>query len=363
MHRITIRAIWCSAFSMVPFTGSPCLAQNHYAGAANRIQDGSATYRILSRVPLSGMGHFDLLALDSINRRLYVTRANRIQILNVDQLTIVGEIPNTPDVHAVVVALPLGLGFATAAGDTALLTFDLKSLRPIRRTKLAHRGLDGAYYEPSSNRLLVFSADGRAIVVEATSGQLVGDIDLGGYGESAVSDSAGLVYVTLKDKNAVAIVDPRSLSVVRSWKLADCDNPHGLVKDVEHGTLLVGCSDQTSVIRISDGATVGNIQTYGISDQSAFDPTRELAFLPGGNGADTLKIVMSQGEATFKQVQSIGTLDRAKMVVVDVRTNRVFTVGYDSPLAPTTRPLSARDSAAFRAAFESRTASVLVIGN
>jgi hypothetical protein len=44
----------------------------------------------------------------------------------------------------------------------------------------------------------------------------VGILDLGGDPEAAVSDGKGTVYINLGDKNAVAVIDARVLSVTKT---------------------------------------------------------------------------------------------------------------------------------------------------
>src|SRR5580658_2828366 len=79
---------------------------------------GSATafappsgYHLLKKIPLGGEGGWDYLAFDSPTRRLFISRATKVVVLNVDTGTVAGEIPNTDGVHGIAFAPEFDRGF------------------------------------------------------------------------------------------------------------------------------------------------------------------------------------------------------------------------------------------------------------
>jgi len=53
-------------------------------------------YHIIKRVPIHGVGGWDYVTVDDAARRVYVSHATQVEVLNADTFELVGTIPNTP---------------------------------------------------------------------------------------------------------------------------------------------------------------------------------------------------------------------------------------------------------------------------
>jgi sugar lactone lactonase YvrE len=65
--------------------------------------------------------------------------------------------------------------------------------------------------------------------VDAAKGEVVGKIELGGKPEFAATDGKGTVFVNIEDTSELVAFDPQKLVVKSRWKLADCEEPTGLI--------------------------------------------------------------------------------------------------------------------------------------
>src|SRR6516165_10783225 len=65
------------------------------------------------KIAVGGEGGWDYLTVDSEARRLYVSRGNRVTVLNLDTEAVVGELGDTPGVHGIAVVPELGKGFTS----------------------------------------------------------------------------------------------------------------------------------------------------------------------------------------------------------------------------------------------------------
>ncbi|MBI3722066.1 MAG: hypothetical protein HY248_05885 [Fimbriimonas ginsengisoli] len=74
---------------------------------------GDVAYRLLKEIPVGGDGGWDYLTVDEAGRRLYVSRATKLVVIDLDQETILGEIADTPGVHGIAVDPGLGRGFTS----------------------------------------------------------------------------------------------------------------------------------------------------------------------------------------------------------------------------------------------------------
>src|SRR5580700_12096220 len=84
------------------------------ADLANAVPPGSSGYHVLKTIPIGGAGKWDYDIVDSAARRVYVSHATHVVVLDADSGAQVGDIPNTLGVHGIAVATDLGRGFISA---------------------------------------------------------------------------------------------------------------------------------------------------------------------------------------------------------------------------------------------------------
>ena len=72
--------------------------------------------------------------MDSANRRLYVSHATSVEVVDPDAGKIVGTISGLHGVHGIAIAQDLGKGFITNGQSGSVTIFDLKTLKPVKIT-------------------------------------------------------------------------------------------------------------------------------------------------------------------------------------------------------------------------------------
>src|SRR3954469_4843983 len=70
-------------------------------------------YKLLNQIPIGGEGGWDILTVDSTARRLYLSHATKVVVVDIDANKVVGEIADTPGVHAFMAVPELGVGFSS----------------------------------------------------------------------------------------------------------------------------------------------------------------------------------------------------------------------------------------------------------
>src|ERR1700730_13220494 len=78
---------------------------------------GAPAYHVMKSVSISGDGGWDYVPCDPAARRLYISHSTQTQVMDIDQLTIVGQVPNTNGVHGIALAPELGRGFISDGKD------------------------------------------------------------------------------------------------------------------------------------------------------------------------------------------------------------------------------------------------------
>jgi DNA-binding beta-propeller fold protein YncE len=313
----------CAALAIV------CLAMT-VAPAPGLAQDPG--YAIARRYQLGGDGDWDYLTFDTAAHRLFIARESHVLVVNPDNGTIIGDIPHTPHVHGVALAYELGRGFITAAGDTAVHVFDLKTLRPLGTVKVGLRD-DAIVYDPATK--YVISMNGKAhsaSVIDARAGTVVATIPLPGSPEFAVTNNRGTVYVNTEDTSLLVEIDLNALKVARSWSTAPCEGPSGLAFDRAHDRLFSGCHNQ--MMAVSDAKAGKVIATVPIGrgvDANRFDPGTGLAF--SSNGEGTLTVVHEDSPTRFTRLGNLTTQPGARTMALDPKTHTIYLV--TAQFAPT----------------------------
>lgn len=282
-------------------------------------------YQLKSKIVLGGEGSWDYLALDSAARRLYIARATRVMVINVDSGKMVGEIPDTPGVHGTAFAPEFNKGFNSDGREAMANVFDLKTLKPITKVKTGDNP-DAIAYEPTTHRVFTFnghSSDSTAI--DAGSEKVAGTIPLGGKPEFAVADGKGHLYVNLEDKSELLQLDPQKLTVVNRWPLAPCESPSGLAMDAKTRRLFVGCDNKMmAVVNADNGKIVTTLPIGEGVDATAFDPGTKLAFSSNGDG--TLTVVREDSPEKFEVIQNVETQRGARTMALDLKTHDAYLV-------------------------------------
>ena len=98
---------------------------------------GATNYKVEGRYPIPGDGGFDYVTLDSSARRLYVSHATQVDVLDADSGKVVGTIPDTPGVHGVAIASAFKHGFTSNGRENKVSMFDPQRCSSSRKSMSA----------------------------------------------------------------------------------------------------------------------------------------------------------------------------------------------------------------------------------
>jgi DNA-binding beta-propeller fold protein YncE len=293
-------------------------------------------YHVVQTWKVGGDGGWDYLKIDSQARRLYISRATRVLVIDADSGKSVGEIPDTPGVHGIALAPEFSKGFTSNGRENTVNVFDLTTLKVLNKIKVGARP-DAIIYDPATKRVFTFNAGSQdATAIDAAKGEVVGSIPLGGKPEFAASDSKGTVFVNLEDKNQLFALDPDKLTVKQRWDLPGCEEPSGLAMDQKNRRLFVGCGNKKMPIVDADSGKILTTLPIGDGvDATAFDDATGLAFASCGEGV--LTVVREESPDKFTVVENVPTQKGARTMALDSKTHNAYTVTakFGPPPAPT----------------------------
>jgi DNA-binding beta-propeller fold protein YncE len=284
-----------------------------------------ADYKVVKTWKLGGDGGWDYLTVDSDGHRLFIARATRVMVIDTESGKQVGEIPDTPGVHGVALVPDLGRGFTSNGREDTVSVFDLKTLALQQKIKVGN-GPDAIVYDPFSKRVFTFNGRGHdTTAVDASKGEVVGKLDLGGKPEFAATDAKGTVWVNIEDKSELVAFDPVKLAVKSRWKLAECEEPTGLSLDRKNRRLFAGCGNKKmAIVNADNGNAVASPAIGDGCDATAFDADLGLAFASAGDG--TVTVIHEDSADKFSVIQTVTTQKGARTMALDSKTHQIFTV-------------------------------------
>jgi DNA-binding beta-propeller fold protein YncE len=131
----------------------------------------------------------------------------------------------------------------------------------------------------------------------------------------------------------LTVIDPKTLKVVASWPLKECEEPTGLAIDTAHHRLFSVCQSQKMIVTDStNGHEVASVAIGKGPDAVAFDVDRHLIF--SSNGEGTLTVVHEDDANHYHVVQNVDTQKSARTLALDAKTHRVYLAAAEFGTAP-----------------------------
>ena len=313
-------------------------------------------YKVLKTAKVGGEGNWDYIYADTAGRRLYIPRRGtapevapeiptRLSIFNLDTLEPMGEIDGVGG-NGAAVDPKSGHGFTSSR---PISMFDTKTKKLIKTIDVKPAAPDGIVFDAFNDRVYVFSHPTKdASVLDAKDGTLLGKIDLGGVPEQGVPDGKGMLYVVMQDpQGSVTAVDVKTMKAVAHYPFGDIGGCNGLAMDVKNRVLFAACARSGNppavppqpkmvIMSANDGKILATLPLAGGSDGAVFNPATMEAFSTHGNG--TLTIVKEKNPTTFEVEQNLNTMNGARTITFDSKTNHIFTMADERGPAPPTPP-------------------------
>jgi DNA-binding beta-propeller fold protein YncE len=280
-------------------------------------------YHIVSQFALPGAGGWDLLVVDDAARRVYISHATQVDVLDADSGKVVGTIQDTPGVHGIALAPELGRGFVTAGKADFVLIFDLKTLKAISKSNTGSKP-DAIVFDSATDRVFAMNGESASVtVIDADTGATVGTIELGGGPEFSVADGKGNLWVNLEDKSQLVHIDTRAMKIVDRWSVAPCQDPSSMAIDQQDRRLFLGCRNRLMAVVNADTGKV--TATYPIGDHvdaSAFDSAAKLVFHSTGDGH--VAVFRQDSPDSYTLLENVPTFAGSKTMALDAKTHRLF---------------------------------------
>jgi len=295
-------------------------------------------YEVQARYSVSGDGSFDYLTLDSSTRRLYVSHATQVDVLDADSGKVVGSIPDTPGVHGIAIASSFKHGFTSNGAEDKVSMFDSETLKVIMKIEVG-KGPDGIYYDPGTKRVFTNNHGSHDIsAIDASTGKVIGTVEIGGDGEQAVVGADGFVYVSSENTDEIVVFDPKTLQVKKRLPVVEAKGPAGLAYDSITNRLFIALHHDPKMVVMDAGSgkTVSSFPIGNGADFAGFDPESRLIFLSCSDG--TLNIFHQGSADEYENAGTVKTQPSAKTMAFDPKTKNIFLSAAEIEVIPPTDP-------------------------
>jgi len=295
-------------------------------------------YKKLADIKIGGDGGWDYLAVDSAARRLYVSHATKVVVIDLDKQEVVGEISPAPGVHGIAIAPELGRAFVSNGRDNTASIVDPKTLQITGSVKTGENP-DAILYEPGHKEVYTFNGRGKsATVFDAQTGEVKATIPLPGKPEFAVVDvKAGRIYNNIEDTNEIVAIDTGKHAVVAKWPIAPGEEASGLALDLDHHRLFTVTGNNLLVaLDSTTGKVLSTLPIGPGADAAAYDPGTGLVFASSSDG--TLTVARADAAGKLALVQTLATPARSRTMTLDPKTHRIYVSSADFSAPPPAAP-------------------------
>ncbi len=283
--------------------------------------------RQVQTIPLPNVeGRIDHLGVDVQGQRLFVSALgnNTLEVLDLREgkrLTSITGLREPQGVFHVAGANKL---FVANGDDGTCRIFDGRSYKLLATVDFSSDA-DNVRYNAGQNQIYVGYGDGALGMIDATTGQKLGDIPLRGHPESFQLEKSGpRIFVNVPNANhTIAVVDRIKRAVIATWSAgAEANFPMAL--DEAHHRLLVVTRRPARLVVLDteSGKAVASEPAVGDADDLFYDAAHKRAYISGGEGF--IDIFDQVGPDRYRRAVRVPTAGGARTSFFVPELNRLY---------------------------------------
>lgn len=283
--------------------------------------------RMVQTIPLPNVeGRIDHMAVDVKGQRLFIAALgnNSIEVLDLRGGKHLKSITGFSE--------PQGVGFisefdkifiANGAGGVCDI-LNGSSFERINRVNFSDDA-DNIRYDAATHRVYVGYGSGGIGIMDATTGDRLGDIKLDGHPESFQLEKSGpRIFVNVPTMRKVVVVDRDKRSTIASWPSAGTTANFPMAIDETHHRLFVGFRKPARLIIFDtqSGKIAANLASPRDADDIFYDSARRRIYVSGGEGF--LSTFQQIDRDRYKAMTKIATAPGARTSLLVPELNRLY---------------------------------------
>ncbi len=295
---------------------------------ANVVQaEEFAPLRLVQTIPLPGVdGRIDHMAVDVKGQRLFVAALgnNTVEVLDLRAGKRVHSITGLPEPQGVGFIPEFNKLFIANAKNGACDVFDASSFKRIKSINFSDDA-DNVRYDAAVRRVYVGYGSGALGIVDAATGDRLGEIKLDGHPESFQLEKSGTrAFVNVPTAQKVVVVDRDKRTTITSWPTTGAAANFPMAIDETHHRLFVGFRKPAKLVVFDTetGKVIASLDSAGDADDVFYDSSRRRIYVSGG---EALLSIFQQVDADhYKPITKIPTASGARTSLFVSELNRLY---------------------------------------
>ena len=238
-------------------------------------------------------GRLDHLSVDVAGKRLFVAALgnNSLEVIDLQKGQWVQSITGLSKPQGVFYVPKVNKLFVANGNDGSCRIFSGDPLKPAGSLQLA-LGADLMEYDPVSKTIYLGYGGkdagqdfGELAVIDGVKGSHIGDVKTEAH-PGGIAIDHGRVFVTIPEKNKIALIDPKTRAVTATWDVPQTEQPVSLALDEADRRLFVGSRKPPRITAFDtqSGKSVGSWETIGLLDGLFYDAAHKRIYASGGEG-------------------------------------------------------------------------------
>jgi len=286
-----------------------------------------AVLRMVQAIPLPGVeGRFDHFAIDLQSQHLFVAALGNdtFEVLNLRDGKRLHSIRGLPKPTGIAFAPEFSRIFAASGNGETCEIFNGETFARVGSVK-SLPDADNVRYDSAAKHIYVGYGDGALVVVDAASGQRLGDIKLAGHPESFQLEKAGRrIFVNVPTARHVAVIDRAKRAVVATWPLEGARSNFPMALDETNHRLFVGCRDPARVLvyDTTSGRVTATLKIAGDTDDLFYDAARKRLYVACGAGF--INVFQQQDANRYTVIANMATAAGARTALFVPQLKRLY---------------------------------------
>ena len=271
--------------------------------------------RLIQTIPLRNVeGRIDHMAVDLKGQRLFLAALgnNTVEIVDLRAGKHIETITGLHEPQGVAFVPEFNKIFVANAKGGACDVFDGSSFKLIKSIKLSDDA-DNIRYDTANRHVYVGYGSGGLGIIDAATGDQLGEIKLEGHPESFQLEKSGpRIFVNIPTSQKIIVVDREKRAATATWPTSGATGNFPMALDETHHRLFVGFRNpaKLTVFDTESGKMVADLESPGDADDIFYDGTRQRIYISGGEGF--IGIVQQQDADRYKTLTKIPTASGAR---------------------------------------------------
>jgi DNA-binding beta-propeller fold protein YncE len=289
---------------------------------------GNSSLSLVQTIRLPNVtGRIDHLGVDKNGERLFVAELgnNSVDIIDLrggKRISSVTTALNEP--QGIAFVPELNRLFVANRADGSVNIFDGKTFTLLQTIKL-NGDADNIRYDSNNGLVYVGYGNGGLAVINASSAEKLGNIQLPGHPESFQLEKFGnKVFVNVPDDDSIIVADKKNLKVTSKWTLTSATENFPMALDEGNHRLFVGFRDPAKVIvyDTESGREVASFNTAKDVDDIFYDAANKQIYISGGEGA--IDIFKQRDADHYDLVNRIQSIQGARTSLFVPELNQLY---------------------------------------